>query len=379
MAIETREVRDLVNFAPAEYLVTSLYLDVNADTFPSPQSIMTSFDSLIHEAEDKRKDIEGDLSHETEKSVRNDLERIRNYIGDDFKRDNTNGVAIFSCSAEDFWEVYTLPTPVQNRVVFARRPYVAPLATFLSHSKPTAILLTDRRQARVFTMGDGHVKEWGDIETDVPSRSDQGGWSQMRYQRRSDHWAKHHVDHVADLVLRLEQLISFDWLILGTDVDAEHDLKTDLHPYLKDRVIGQIHVRIDAPEAEVIEAARTVRDEAESRLIDDLIDRIQEYAGAGGRGTIGLEPTLAALNEQKVHILVVQQDYCVPGAICRQCDMLLPEGSKMCPACGSKPEHVDNVVDAAIQKAFDLGSQIEVATEFEKLKPIENIGAILYY
>ncbi len=201
----------------------------------------------------------------------------------------------------------------------------------------------------------------------------------MRYQRRSDHWAKHHIDHAAELVLKLEQHFPFDWLILGTDVEAKHDLDEGLHPYVKDRVIGHIHVRIDADQAQVIEEARKVREEAEEHLVEHLMAQVQEYAGAGGRGTIGLDDTLQALNEQKVHILLVQQGFSKPGSVCADCGMLLATQPKTCPACGGAPEKVDNIVDAAIQKAFELGSQVEVATRYEELEPIQCIGSIMYY
>lgn len=149
-----------------------------------------------------------------------------------------------------------MPDKVSTMFTFSDHPHVSPIATFLSHSKPTAILLTDRQQARIFTVNMGEVREWTDFQDCVPSRSAVGGWSQMRYQRRSDNWVRQHIDHATELTLKLLQHYPFDWLILGSDVDAEHDLKADLHPYLKDRVIGEIHVRIDADAAEVLEKAR---------------------------------------------------------------------------------------------------------------------------
>lgn len=379
MAVQTQEVRDLVDFTPEGFLVTSLFLDVDATQFPNPTQLQTSFDSLIHEAESKRKEIEGNLSHEAEESLRSDLARIRSFITDDFDRQDTKGLAIFSCSAQDYWQVVQMPTPVGNRVEFGPHPVVSPIATFLSHSKPTAVLVTDRKHARIFTMAAGDEREWTDFEDFVPQRSSQGGWSQMRHQRRSDNWARHHVDKAAELMLRLLEHYPFDWLVLGTEVQVEADIKSDLHPYLKDRLIGEIHVRVDADAAEILEKARQVREEAEARLIDQRMEQIQEYAGAGGRGTIGLENTLGALNEQKVHILLVQEGFTRPGAVSPGCGMLLGAQPETCPACGDHPTPVDDIVGAAIQKAYEDGSEVEVATEQGKLEPIENIGSITYY
>jgi peptide chain release factor subunit 1 len=379
MAVETREVRELVDFAPEGLLVTSFFLNCDAVKFPSPDLFMTSFNSTIHEAEERRKEIEDSLSHEAEQSIRQDLTRIRETVDDNFDRTDTSGLVIFSCSAQDFWEIVRLPDSIESGVSFGPRPLVGRIAAYLSHNKPTAVLLTDQQHARILTMRGADVREWGDLDTDVPRRSDQGGWSQMRYQRRHDEWAKHHVDHATDLMLRLLQHYPFDWLILGTEVEVEHDLRQHLHPYLKDRLIGEIHVRIDADLGEILAQVRELQEKTESRGIDDLIARIQEYAGASGRGTIGLRETLQALNEQKVHILLVQQGYSAPGAECRHCGLLVAEQVDTCPACNEPATPLENVVEAAIQKAFELGSVVEVATELGKLDAIQSVGSILYY
>jgi len=379
MALETEEVRELVDFSPEGFLVTSFYLNVSAVEFPSPDHIRQSFDSLRSTADEQREQWKGEVSHDAYESSRADMDKIKQFVTEDFERTDTNGLAIFSCSAQDFWHVLQMPTPVESEVFFGPRPHVGPVAAFLSHTKATAILLTDKQQARIITMHGGEVREWADIDDFVPQRSAQGGWSQMRYQRRSDNWARHHVDRAAELVLKLKQHYPFDWLILGTEVQRESDLQADLHPYLKDIVIGEIHVRVDAPMAEVVQQAEEVREQAESQLIDRLMEQVQEYAGAGGRGTIGLKDTLQALNEQKIHILLVQQDFSHSGGECHNCGLLMLQQSGECPACGGSVTALENVVDAAIQKALELGSSVEVATEFGKLEPIENIGSIMYY
>lgn len=379
MAVKTDEVRDLAGFeAPEGFLVTSFYLDVNAAEFPAADHVEKAFDSLIHTAEDQRKEFEESLSHEARESVRGDLARLREWIKD-WDRQDANAVAVFSCSAADLWEVYPLPTTVQSRVYFDPHPQLAALASFLSHTKPTAILVTDKQHARIFTMKHGDVREWTDFEDYVPQRTEQGGWSQNRYQRRSDKWKQHHIDKADELVLKLEQHYPFDWLIVGAQEQDRNEVTDRLHPYVKDRVIGYISVRIDAPEADIIEEARQVREEAESHLIHDLIERIQEYAGANGRGTIGLKETLQAINEQKVHILLVQDGFQEPGTRCPECGMLYAGRIETCQACGGSAEHVDNIVDAAVQKSLELGSSVEVATELDALEPIQNIGSVMYY
>jgi peptide subunit release factor 1 (eRF1) len=320
------------------------------------------------------------LSHQASESLRADLAKIDHFVAEEFRRIDANGLAMFSCAARDFWEVAQLPNAVGSHVVFGPRPYLTPLATFLSHNKPTAILLTDRKRARIITMQGNDVKVWAELQDRIIERSKAG---QARYQRHADQWAKHHVDHAAELVLRLEQASPFDWLILGVEIEVESDLMKDLHPYVKDRVVGTIRVRIDAPMAEVVDKARGVLDQVEAQLIHNLMRQIQDYAAAGGRGTIGLATTLDALNEQKVHILLVQESYAQAGYECPNCGLLIVEQTGAppvaCPACNAPVWRVENVVDSAIQRAFELGSNVEVATEQNELAPIGCIGSITYY
>jgi peptide chain release factor subunit 1 len=379
MAVQSPEVLEIVDFAPEGFLVTSFYLDVDAAQLPSPDQLASSFDSLIHEAENRRKQIEHGLSHDSVESIRRDLAHIRTFFGEGFDRHDTKGMAMFSCSAQGFWRTYHLPTPVKSSVFFEPKPRVAPIAKFLSRTKPTAILVLDKRHARLITMARDEVREWTNIEDFVPQPSDPGGWSQMRYERRSDHWRKQHVDHAAELTLRLLRHYPFDWLILGNEVQTEADLEKDLHPYLRDRVIGHIRVRIDANLAEIVEKARELRDRVESTRIDRLMDQIKEFAGAGGRGTIGLASTVDALNQQRIHILLVQEGFQQPGAVCHSCGMIVAEPRARCPGCDGAAQQVDGVVDSVIQRALELGSTVEVATGQDQLVPIQSIGAVLYY
>ena len=100
MAVETQEVRELIDFAPEGFLVTSFYLNVDAREFPSPDHIATSLDSVIHGAQIERDEVARNLEHDASESLRTDLEKIEDYIKEEFERQDTNGVGIFSCAGK---------------------------------------------------------------------------------------------------------------------------------------------------------------------------------------------------------------------------------------------------------------------------------------
>ena len=57
MAVETEEIRELVDFAPEGLFVTSFYLNVDGREFPDPEHVLTGLDSQIHDAQSKREEV----------------------------------------------------------------------------------------------------------------------------------------------------------------------------------------------------------------------------------------------------------------------------------------------------------------------------------
>ena len=168
--------------------------------------------------------------------------------------------------------------------------------------------------------------------------------------------------------------------MLGVEPEIEQDVDRDLHPYIKDKVVAKIHVRLDAPVDEIAKrAGEKARASAEDRLIDRLVERVRAGLGPSGHAAAGLPDTIEALNEKRVHILLFQEGFSHPGTECPNCGLLVPEQVDICPACEHQTRRVDNVVDAAVQRAIEQRAQVEVGVEAGQLDSIDSIGALLYY
>jgi len=79
----------------------------------------------VHEGKLKLDDME--LSHDQKAALEHDLMRIYVFVEHEFERGGRRGLAIFSCSGRDFWQVYPLPQPVRDRIEVGNHPYVRPL------------------------------------------------------------------------------------------------------------------------------------------------------------------------------------------------------------------------------------------------------------
>ena len=102
-------------------------------------------------------------------------------------------------------------------------------------------------------------------------------------------------------------------------------------------------------------------------------------AAKGDLGVIGLADTLYAIREGRVHILLVEQGYEAPGALCPNCGYVSPVQGQKCLFCSSEMDPVGHAVDLAIQKTLEAGGTVKVIADSDDLAKAGHIGAILRY
>ena len=103
-----KDLRELLEFK-TENQVLSVYLNTDP-TLGSADAYRPRLRGML-------KDIE----------LKNDVQKIEAYI--DFEFDwSGKGVALFSCTDEDFFRVYSFAVPLRDRARISDRPYVKPLA-----------------------------------------------------------------------------------------------------------------------------------------------------------------------------------------------------------------------------------------------------------
>ena len=80
--------------------------------------------------------------------------------------------------------------------------------------------------------------------------------------------------------------------------------------------------------------------------------------------------------------LVVHDRYRAAGGECLNCEMLLVAGVAECPACGGSVDAVEDIVDAALERAVvqEAGLELVRSDEGRALLPeAEPIGALLRF
>jgi peptide subunit release factor 1 (eRF1) len=363
-------LRRLAELRPDEGKVTSIYLNLDPTEFASRAARSTAINSVLDEA--------GRAARGESEVVRGDVERIREVFRD-FDFHGTHGVAVFACGTEDVLEVIKLPRAVENAVVIDDAPYVEPLVEVQAAAR-YGVVLVNRQTARIFRGSRDRLDEIARVHDEVHRRHDQGGWSQARYQRSVDKEADDHLKHSVEELLRRHKRRPFEALFVGAPEAVFKDFCERLHPYLAERVRGRIDIDVEHPGVdEVQQAAGEAIAAYERKLEKETLDRLIQGAGSGGRGASGLEETLTALNEQRVEVLMLQDNFDAAGVCCPQCGWLGPSHVRTCPADGAETVTRDDVTDLAVRRAITQSAEVVIVRDDERLEPIGSIAAILRF
>jgi peptide chain release factor subunit 1 len=147
----------------------------------------------------------------------------------------------------------------------------------------------------------------------------------------------------------------------------------------QDKVVGTIPLDMNASETEVVAKSRAVIQGALAGEQAKLVERVITAAAKGEGCVVGLADTLAALQEERTHLLVVAEGFSAPGYRCTKCGTVTVEGVKTCPYCGGKMTHVDDAVEYAVKRVLELGGQVESVRDNPALVEAGSIGAVLRY
>jgi peptide subunit release factor 1 (eRF1) len=370
--ITQARLRALAAVHPDQGRVLSVFLNLDPAQFATPNARSSAITSVITAAAHKVEESDG-LTHDERMTLRDDVERVREVlVGTDIAANGTRAVAVYACGPEDLLEIVRLRRPVENRVVLDRTAFVEPLV-MQGTDERWMVLLTNRRAARLFFgPGDG-LDETDRFVDDVHSQHDQGGWSQLNYQRSVDKEVSDHLARTAELAFDLYKKQGADRVLIGVPAELITEFKSKLHPYLAERVAGKINVDVENASLDDVRSAAAEAITAHvMRAEREALDRLAEGVGRGGRGAAGIAEVLDALNQARVETLLISENFRAAGRVDFQAGLLLPEEAQ-------QGEPVEDIVEPAIEKAIEQSAHAMVVRHHTDLEPLGGIGALLRF
>jgi len=378
--ITIEDVRKLLEFKPGETLVTSFYLNVDPRRI-SPSKFVTLTRNLLRE---KQQVLEKEgWSEELLNKVREDFKRIEDFVVNHFElKGRVRGLVIIADAARGFFQVYRVAQPVKSQIIVDPDPYIRPLIAILDEYHRLMLVLVDQREARLLEVYMGEILEYEAYYSDVRGKVKEGGWyglEERRIERSIKNKVLRHYQKVADAILEHFRMGHFEYLFVGMKAEDYSLFFPLLHSYVQPRVKGRLDVSPKDNVSTIIETAlqseRKIEEEEDNKILEHLVETLRR----GGLATKGIDNVLRSIPLGACQVLVVDDNYHMPGYVCEDCAYLALEGG-VCPFCGKEALPAEDVIEEAMEEVLLQRGEIKyITTDNPRLEEISRIGAFLRY
>ena len=311
-----------------------------------------------------------------------DLERVLDLATS--LRGNARGRAVFACSAQNFWKEYELPPHLgATRIYLQPRFQLKPLAALLGAQPALSVAVVDRQRARFFDLRLDDLRERGAIVHMLSRNASSygfNGYDAGHAERRVSEEALQHFKAVSERLLADFEKGIWERLIVGCQDANWSEFESNLHPYVKKRLIG----RFSADVASV--SNEEIRDHAAALLNQWITERAStklsealDLAKANGRGVTGLRRVLQALETGEVQSIFLVENYSARAVECPNCGHLDARLNPLCVACGHLTRELADVCDAIIPIAIRRDIELFYFKERADLDRAGNIAALLRF
>jgi len=371
-----KEIRALAKIPETNYPFISLYLNTKWEDEKQRERVRLFVKNELKKAKKIVRDDE-----EIRKSLQSDSEKIQRYIDGVIQRtfdEGVNGIAIFACSGIDTFIIFRSSIPFRNQFTVSSRPSLRQLVQISDEYRTAIAVMVDTDRAKIFEMSLGEIHLESQIESYVPGRHEQGGWSQMRFQRHiREHMHQHHKG-VAEQLVKLFDDERCDNIVL---IGQEHILAT-FRALLPERVREKIKGELSAEfEEESSSLAQKVIEYLHGEYLkteDSIIEGLLETALARGAAIVGLRDTIEAINRGQVHRLILDKDLKRQGWQCTKCLALGEITTLSCPFCNSGIETID-LAEEMIRSVINRDGEVDIVKHTLKLSKYDGVGAMLRF
>jgi peptide subunit release factor 1 (eRF1) len=376
--LDRGQLETLAKFHSKDYLTTSFFLDTSKNRM-SKKEIQVSFKNLLNSGRIKIEQMS--LPKSKKDSLFQDLERINDFCSRGLSAYPYVGWALFSCQSMDFWQEFNLVKSPRNMIIFDRNPYVRPLSAILDEYHRTCLLTFNGREAKWFEIFMGEINPLETLTGDVPGKVREGGWEGYASKRIERHRAARlheFIKQIAAVTFNLMEKADYDWLFLGCHDEHCQELEPLLHPYIRKKLVYRLKVNPADSENKILQQALKAKDLLKKREKDELVQRFLTEVERDGLAVSGLDQTLEKINHGEVQTLLVTRHFSQAGRQCPKCHVL-SRADAVCPACRIKTTPLPDVIDEAVEAAFNSRSSVKHINPPTPLEGLGGIGAFLRY
>ena len=371
-----KEIRKLAKIPETDYPFLSLYLNTKWEDEKQRGRVRLFVKNELKEAQKSIKEEE-----KIRKSLQNDSEKVQRYIEGLIHRaydERFKGIAIFACSGIRAFIIYRSSIPFENQFTISSKPSLRQLVQISDENKSAIAVMVDTDRAKIFEMSLGEIHLESQIESYVPGRHEQGGWSQMRFQRHiREHMHQHHKG-VAEQLIKLFDDERCENIVL---IGQEHILasfRALLPERVRDKIKGDFPAKFEEESSNLAEKVIEYLHGEYFKEEHTIVEEVIETALARGAAAVGLRDTIEAINRGQVHRLILDSDLKRQGWQCIKCLALGDITPLSCPFCNSAIETVD-LAEEMIRSVINRDGEVDMIKHHPELNKYEGVGAMLRF
>jgi len=353
--------------------VLSIYLDVDQSR---PAGRQRAFEVALRA---RIRAIEQHLGDSERETFRADAARAMRFVTQ--YEPHAKTLVLFADDSADWVWSGDLRIALPVHVRWEPAPYVRPLLEALDEHERYGVVLVDKERARLFTVFLDEIEDEREALTAAEVRHKQASGtdrlrSQMNLQRQDDMHVRSHLRRTAELMEQMAREHGFDRLVLAGPVEVTSELARLLRHPLDERVVATLRLPIDAAADEVLGKTREVVERQERAVESARVTQVLDGAA------VGLEQTLAMLQQGRLFVLVYADDFAARGRECPRCRALFAEGAgSACAYCGEGLVLIDELVERLLERIGEVDATAEQVhgEAADRLRRGGGIGAILRF
>src|SRR5215469_11114233 len=320
--------------------------------------------------------------HGKNECAREDLERILEFANN-FHGSPVKAKAIFAAANKKIWREFDLPAQLPGTQLFVNRRFqLKPLAVLLGAQPKLCVALVDRQRGRFFDMRLDQLKERGGLFRNLPrGRSDgYAGYDAGHTERRVANEAKQHYKQVSDRLKDELERGLWEKLVIGCNDTNWSELEANLHPYVKQRLLGHFPSDVASLTTdEIRDHANRALQGAQAQRRDSYLREALSQARGNARGVTGLRRVLKSLEMGEVQTLLIGEGYIARAVECGSCGHIDSHMVPYCPVCGKATKELDDVCDAMIPMAIRRDIELFYVKNNPEFDAVGNIAALLRF
>jgi peptide subunit release factor 1 (eRF1) len=313
-------------------------------------------------------------------SFEKDAERIREYL-EQKKDPSWQGLAIFACSGAGLFETIPLETPFDDHWLFVGSvPHLYPLAKLLDTYPRYAVVVLDTNTARILVYSLAATARVESIVNDKTRRSSKGGWSQARYQRRTDNVHMHHMKEVVEALDRIVREENISQIVLAAQEVALPKLRDQLPAHLAEKIVDTITLQPGSQGGNLLESTfAAIREKDAETDVERVQDLFDGWHGSG-LGVAGPEATLRAFELGQVEELIITGSVDSLKPVQRLPDDAAAEMTAETSApTGAVDQDRVKLAAELIKRAQQTAARIRFIEDASLLEEVGGVGALLRF